>query len=107
MVINFFSSTGDCLICPSQRLTLSRIFPAAGPSITNEMSAVAPFSPRTRKLARRICDKGCASQFFGISAVAEEAGAVSDEAAGEEALVGIIEESDGGGGDSRGALETR
>src|SRR4051794_7989941 len=106
MLFSFSSVTGGCLIWPSQRLTLSRTFPAAGPSRTNEISAVAPFSPRTRKLASRICDNGWASQFFGTSAVLEELGALRDATAGEEAFVGIIEAS-GGGVDSRGALATR
>src|SRR3954469_17810876 len=105
MVINFFSSTGGCLSWPSQRFTLSRMFPAAGPSITKEISAAAPFSPRTRKLARRIWESGCDSQFLGTSATEAEPGAVMDE--GEEAFVGIMDVSEAGGGDSNGALATR
>src|SRR4051812_27383081 len=104
MLRSFSSVTGGCLIWPSQRFTLSRTFPAAGPSITNEISAVAPLSPRTRKLASRICESGWASQFFGISASDVEPGAVMDE--GVEALVGITDAS-GEGGDSKGALATR
>src|SRR6476619_8490436 len=101
MVINFFSSAVGCLISPSQRLTLSRMFPAAGPSITNEISALAPLFPRTRKLARRIWESGCDSQFLGTSATDAEPGAVIDE--GDEAFVGSIELS-GAAGDSSGAL---
>src|SRR3954447_5026091 len=104
MLRSFSSVTGGCFSWPSQRFTLSRIFPAAGPSITNEISAVAPFSPRARKLARRIWESGCDSQFFGTSATDAEPGAVMDE--GDEAFVGIMEVSEGGG-DSKGALATR
>src|SRR6478735_523114 len=107
MLLSFSSVTAGCLIWPSQRFTLSRTFPAAGPSMTNETSAVAPFSPRTRKLAIRICESGCGSQFFGTSATFEEPGAVIDDADGDCAFVGIIDDVSGGGVDSRGALATR
>src|SRR3954466_2541991 len=107
MLLSFSSVTAGCLIWLSQRFTLSRTFPAAGPSITNETSAVAPLEPRTRKLASRICESGCGSQFFGTSATLDALGAVNDEVDGEDALVGIIIAVSGGGVDSSGALATR
>src|ERR1700745_4307972 len=107
MLLSFSSVTAGCLIWPSQRFTLSRTFPAAGPSMTKETSAVAPLSPRTRKLASRIWESGCGSQFFGTSATPVAPGAVIDEADGDDALVGIIIEVSGGGVDSSGALAIR
>ena len=65
---------GGCASCDNQRLTLSRMFPAAGPSVTNEMSATASFSPCTRKLACRICESGCGSQFWRRLTLAVAAG---------------------------------
>ena len=65
-LIEFFSVTGGWPSCDNQRFTFSSTLPAEAPRLTNEMSATAPLSPLTRKLACRICESGCGSQFGGV-----------------------------------------